>query len=101
MLLREKDKKILLSLFKAEIHQPVLVMAYGSRVNGGAHDSSDLDIVVRSKDNKPLDWKLIMSLNEKIKESNIPFLVELRDWNRLPESFHKQIFKKHVVIYES
>ncbi len=101
MLLREKDKEILLSLFKAEIHQPVEVLAYGSRVNGRAHDSSDLDLVIKAKNNKPLNGELLMSLIEKIKDSSIPFLVELRDWNRLPASFHPQIMEKHEVLYES
>lgn len=101
MLLTEKDKKILLSLFKLEIRQPVEVLAYGSRVNGNAHDASDLDLVIKAKDNQPLDWDLLMNLNEKIKESNIPFLVELRDWHRLPESFHRQILNKQEILYQS
>lgn len=101
MLLREKDKEILLSLFKAEIHQPVEVFAYGSRVNGRAHDSSDLDLVIKTKNNKPLNWELLAKLNEKIKDSNIPFLVELRDWSRLPASFHPQILEMHEVLYQS
>ncbi len=42
-----------------------------------------------------------MHLNEKIRDSNIPFLVELCDWNSLPEFFHPQIMEACEVLYES
>ena len=42
-----------------------------------------------------------MDLREKISESNIPILVELFDWARLPESFHKNIEASHEILYRS
>lgn len=75
--------------------------AYGSRVNGTAHDGSDLDLVIRSSDLSPLPIADYTELLEKIRDSNIPILVELRDWARLPESFHKQILLQHEVLFES
>ena len=47
MLLREKDKQRLLQIF-ASVAVPFEVWAYGSRVNGRAHEGSDLDLVIRS-----------------------------------------------------
>jgi len=100
MILREKDKQLLIHLF-SQLEGPVEVLAYGSRVNNTAHDASDLDLVIRTKDLKPLPTSVYAHLQEQITQSNIPILVELRDWSTLPESFHRQIEKQCEVIYST
>jgi predicted nucleotidyltransferase len=100
MLLREKDKQTLLHIF-ASADIPIEVWAYGSRVNGAAHEGSDLDLVIRSADLKPIPFDIYTELNEKIKDSNIPILVELRDWAVLPESFHKSIKQQYELFFSS
>ena len=100
MLLRQKDKQTLLQIFSAVV-APIEVWAYGSRVNGTAHEGSDLDLVVISKDRHKLPTDIFMELKEKITESNIPILVELFDWARLPESFHRNIETQHEVLYSN
>ena len=97
MLLREKDKQTLLTIFST-VEVPIEVWAYGSRVNGSAHTGSDLDLVIRGPHLKPLPGNLYVGLIQKIKDSNIPILVELRDWSTLPESFHKSIEKQYEVL---
>ena len=100
MLLREKDKATLSQIFSsAEV--PIEVWAYGSRVDGTAHAGSDLDLVVRSIDLQPLPSHTFMELKDKIQDSTIPILVELHDWARLPESFHKNILKQYEVLFSS
>lgn len=74
------------------------VWAYGSRVDGDAHDASDLDLVVRNPDNLTLPKKNINELKNAFAESNLPILVDILDWARLPESFHERIAKCHEVI---
>jgi predicted nucleotidyltransferase len=100
MLLREKDKQMLLQIF-ASVAVPFEVWAYGSRVNGSAHEGSDLDLVIRSADAMPVPYDAYTELCEKIKDSNIPILVELRDWDRLPESFHKNIERRYEVLFNN
>jgi predicted nucleotidyltransferase len=100
MLLREKDKQRLLQIF-ASVAMPFEVWAYGSRVNGSAHEGSDLDLVIRSPDAAPIPYDDYDTLCEKIRESNIPILVELRDWARLPESFHKNIERQYEVLFSN
>jgi len=39
-------------------------------VNNTAHDGSDLDLVIRTKNNKPLTAKVYANLQEKITQSN-------------------------------
>ncbi len=82
-------------------HLPeVEVWAYGSRVNGRSHDGSDLDLVLRGPGLEKLPIGCLMDFEEAVRESNIPFLVEARDWARLPEEFHREIERDHRVLKE-
>lgn len=98
MLLKDKYKQMLLDIF-SQLTIPVEIWAYGSRVKGTAHNGSDLDLVIIAKDGKKISIDILVELKEKISESNIPILVELFDWARLPESFHKNIEACHEVFF--
>jgi predicted nucleotidyltransferase len=100
MLIRDKDKQTLLRIF-AKLELPIEIWAYGSRVKGTAHEASDIDLVIRTNDLQPLPIDIYQQLVEDIKESNIPVLVELRDWARLPESFHRQIEQHYEVLFSN
>ncbi len=100
MFLKNKYKQILVDIF-SEVSHPIEVWAYGSRVTGSAHDGSDLDLVIRTPNQQKLPIDLYLELNEKIKESNIPILVDFFDWSRLPESFHKNIEANHEVLFSN
>ena len=82
-------------------HVPdVEVWAYGSRVSGESHEGSDLDLVLRSPTLMPLSGEYL-DLIEALEESNIPILVQIHDWARLPESFHHEIERDYVVFIPS
>ena len=82
-------------------HLPgVEVWAYGSRVNGQSHDGSDLDLVLRGPQFAEIDTSRLADFIEALQNSTTPFLVEARDWARLPESFHREIEREHVVMVE-
>ncbi len=76
----------------------VEVWAYGSRVNGRSHDGSDLDLVLRAPGLRPIPLRQLGALREALRDSNIPFLVEARDWARQPERFREEIKRDHVVL---
>ncbi len=67
------------------------IWAYGSRVDGTAHSGSDLDLALVGDGD-------ISALKAALQESNIPFLVDVVKFEHLPESFQKEILKKHVVL---
>ena len=80
-------------------HMPeVEVWAYGSRLSGQSHDGSDLDLVLRSPELKQIPVSRLADLEEALRESTIPFLIEARDWARLPASFHCEIARDYVVL---
>ena len=82
-------------------HLPgVEVWAYGSRITGESHDGSDLDLVLRAPDLQKIPIGRLSDLWEALRESTIPFLVEARDWARLPEGFHEEIERDYVVLVE-
>lgn len=100
MLLGNKDKEALLAIF-ATATMPMEVWAYGSRVTGEAHEGSDLHLVIRTHYLQKLPMDVLLDLRGKIQRSNIPILVELFDWARLPESFHRNIEANHEPFFSS
>ena len=80
-------------------HLPdVEVWAYGSRVNGRSHGGSDLDLVLRAPGLTEISPEQVTGFKDAVRESTIPFLVEARDWARLPERFRRAIERHHVVL---
>lgn len=74
------------------------VWAYGSRVNDRGHEGSDLDLVLRGPGLEKIPAEQLADFEEALRESTIPFLVEARDWARLPERFHREIESEYVVL---
>lgn len=100
MLLREKDRNVLLEIFKIVEGASFEVRAYGSRVTGeDAHEGSDLDFVIVAPTQEKIALDVLLDLKEKIQESNIPIVVELFDWVRLPKSFHPNTEAQHEVLF--
>ena len=95
MILRQEDKKELVKIAKKFLQKSVEIWAYGSRVDGTAHETSDLDLVLRSKDLKPIPTMELTDFELAVAESNIPILVQIFDWARIPESFHKNILNNY------
>ncbi len=89
-----KQRKTILTLL--ERHLPgTEVWVYGSRVTWTSCPQSDLDMVVFAT----LEQKLAISdLREAFEDSNLPFRVDLFVWNDVPDSFRKQIKRKHAVL---
>lgn len=74
------------------------VWAYGSRVTGGAHEGSDLDLVLRDTLDPERDIEGWAELVEALQESDLPMLVDIHLWSRLPDSFRRTIEAAHVEI---
>ena len=77
------------------------VWAYGSRVTGGAHEGSDLDLVLRNPTDLTQDVEGWYELKEALQESTLPILVEVHLWSRLPQAFHHNIEAGYVVVQKA
>jgi predicted nucleotidyltransferase len=81
------------------VHLPdAEVWAYGSRVSGTAHEGSDLDLVVRNPADLSRPFEDLDKLREAFGESDLPILVDVLDWARIPESFRLEICRGAVVV---
>ena len=100
MILKDEHRSLLLNIASQNIKTPINIWVFGSRVNGDACNGSDLDLAVKTKDNKPLDLEEFMHFKDGLRESNIPFLIDVLDWNRIPNYFKDNIKKQYEVLKE-
>jgi len=74
------------------------VRAFGSRGNGMAKEHSDLDLAIVGKGK--IDRRVKMLLREAFEESDLPFRVDVIDYNTVSESFRAIIEEKYEVIQD-
>lgn len=98
--LEPRHRLVLAALLREHLPE-VEVWAYGSRVNGRNHPGSDLDLVLRAPGLAEIPLSRLEGFEEALRESSLPFLVEARDWARLPERFRREIERRHVVLHET
>ncbi|MCD7778889.1 MAG: nucleotidyltransferase domain-containing protein [Clostridiales bacterium] len=72
------------------------IWAYGSRIKNNSHSGSDLDLAVKSFNDKT---KSVGELRELLNDSDIPFLIDISEFDRLPESFQDEILKGYVRVF--
>lgn len=73
------------------------VWAYGSRTQGRARASSDLDLVAHTKPDQRLR---VGDLQEAFEESDLPFRVDLFVWDDLSEHDRAEIQRAHIALQE-
>lgn len=74
------------------------VWAYGSRVKGDHYDASDLDLVVRQPDDLTRPQPDLDAVAAAFSDSDLPILVQILDWARIPEAFREEIESACVVL---
>lgn len=80
-------------------HLPLLeVWVYGSRVTGGCHAGSDIDLVVRNPEKLDRPVPKLYRVRSAFSESNLPLKVDLHDWAGLPAAWRENIEAAHVVV---
>ena len=96
--LPERHRQTLQALLA--MHTPqVQVWAYGSRVNGNAHEGSDLDLVLRNPADLTQDVTGWHELKEALQASDLPMLVDVHLWSRLPQAFYANIEAGYVPLF--
>jgi len=95
MLIREKDKNEIIKIAKNSLESKCSILAFGSRVNGDAHDTSDLDLVIKGS---KVNSNEFIKFKNSLRESNIPILIQVLNWSSIPESFQRNILKKYETL---
>jgi uncharacterized protein len=65
------------------------IIVFGSRIHGTAKPWSDLDLAIKVESS--FDWKLLAEIKETFQESELPFRVDVLDWNNITPAFRKTI----------
>lgn len=91
----EESLSILKEIFK-KYSPKAQVIAYGSRIKNDSHSGSDLDLAIKNLKQNNYD---ISQIKEIIRESNIPFLVDINEFETLPKSFQQEIERENIVIF--
>ena len=67
---------------------------FGSRAKGRHHETSDIDIAI---DNKvKIEKKIVFQLKNSIDSLNIPYTIDIVDFNNVTEILKKQIEKDKI-----
>lgn len=85
---REDHLKIVLDILNKFVPS-CEVRIFGSRYKWTAKDYSDLDLAIVCKEK--IDWKLLADIKEAFQESELPYRVDVLDWNSISEEFKKVI----------
>ena len=93
--IKEEYLKELTEIFKKYCPKAE-IWAYGSRIKNDCHEGSDLDLVIKSfnEENKKL-----FELKTLLYDSNIPFIIDISEFNKLPKSFQDEIKKEYIKIF--
>lgn len=99
--LREKDRRAICDLAEQFLPKGSEIWAYGSRVKGTNHDTSDLDLVVHFPDGQDRMTSLTQRMDfvEALRESNIPIIVQVMAWDAIPDHFKQNIQACYQVFW--
>lgn len=73
-----------------------IIFLFGSRAEKNNHDRSDIDLGIWGSE--PLSPLLRFRLEERIENSEIPYLVDLVDFNSVGDAFKKEALQ-HIEIW--
>jgi predicted nucleotidyltransferase len=77
------------------------VLAFGSRQKGTHSETSDLDLAVALAGKQKLGMAAIGRIKEAFMESDIPYTVDVLDYNGVSDTFRAIIDKGHEVIWDT
>ena len=72
------------------------VYIFGSRVTGTALPHSDLDICIKS--NAAVDVRILGQLKEKFENCDLPYIVDISDYHRMPRIYQIAVEKEGIKI---
>lgn len=71
----------------------------GSRARGTAREHSDLDLALVGKER--LEWRRTEALKDAFAQSDLPFTVDVLDWNAISDSFRRAILEQGYEVMPS
>jgi predicted nucleotidyltransferase len=91
-----EDKKIIIGILNKHLPKTTTVWVFGSRAKGTAKKHSDLDLAIQTI--TPLSSKILANLKFDLEESDLPYKVDIVDWNTLSAAFKQHIEHDRVLL---
>jgi uncharacterized protein len=73
------------------------VFVFGSRARGDQKKYSDLDIIIKAS--RPVDLDILSVLRVGLADSDLPYTVDISDWERISEPFRQSIIDELVPLF--
>jgi predicted nucleotidyltransferase len=84
-------KKIIYSFLNPKEYR---VFVFGFRTTGKARKFSDIDVGIKSS--KPIPWWKLSAIEEAFEESDLPYTVDVVDFNLVSKKF-RQVAEKKII----
>lgn len=94
-----EHRRIVLGVLKEQLPEGARVWVFGSRATGRARRYSDLDLAVDAGRRLTIDETA--TLREAFEESDLPYVVDIVDWNTVNEGFRKIIEGCRLALVEA
>jgi predicted nucleotidyltransferase len=92
------EKKIIQVILQKYLPPNTTVWAFGSRVKGNAKKFSDLDLAIDAQ--KPLSFSILTSISFDLSESDLPYKIDIIDWQTTSKNFQANINANKVLFWE-
>jgi type I restriction enzyme S subunit len=96
--LRTDHRELVLNILRANLPHDTKAWVFGSRATGRARRYSDLDLAIDA--GRPLTLDEIARLAEAFSESDLPYRVDVVDWNEIGDGWRQTILAQHVPVTE-
>jgi predicted nucleotidyltransferase len=97
IIIESEHLQIVENVLKKHLSAQAKVWAFGSRVKGNVKKFSDLDLAIDAEGN-PLSLELLADINYEFEESDLPYKVDIVDWNTISQSFKNLITEDRILI---
>lgn len=88
-----EHRKIVDAILLQHLMPNTTVWIFGSRVQKAKKKFSDLDLII-DYPNQPIPISIWLALTEAFSESDLPYKVDLIDWQTVSPEFKQSIFDK-------
>lgn len=90
------ERKIILEILASHIPKETEVWAFGSRAKGTSHRGSDLDLALIGSEF--VSYSIIGRLAVEFSESDLPYKVDVVDFQRVPEWLREIITRDRIPL---
>ena len=92
----DEQKELILSAIRSRLPKG-RVLVFGSRVRGDFKKYSDLDIALSLTDHSKIKLSDLSLIEEQLSNSNLPFKVDIIDFNAVDSTFQELIQKNSII----